>query len=217
MQRLMGVNRGLKSRFPELITFRSLQPRDCLSLLVSQLARESFLDISALQVPQESFTREALARFEILTELDDWANARDVETLAKSTAREKLYNADSTSDALLVMTEGDVLTGLDEMLQERHRRMAPSPGAAMEEILQVIPSVQQALDSQDLKLSAVPKTSTTATEVAQNVSQDVPMAKICLLQKSLNSAMPVYQMMSGRVWNPTNGKPLKKSSTTKTP
>ena len=87
MERLMAVNPGLRSRFPESINFRNLRPRDCFSLLASQLARESFTDTSALQVPQKSFTPEALARFEILTELDDWANARDVETLAKSIAR----------------------------------------------------------------------------------------------------------------------------------
>lgn len=130
MERLMAANAGLRSRFPESITFRSLQPQDCLSLLISQLARESFLDVSRLQTPQESFAREGMARFEVLTKLGDWANARDVETLAKGIAREQLYNADSTSDAVLVVTEHDVLTALDEMLEERQRRVGRSPQAA---------------------------------------------------------------------------------------
>ena len=88
-----------------------------------------------------------------------------------------MYNADFTSDDLLVMTEENVLTGLDKMLQERRRRMALSPGAATEDISPVLPSVQQPLDSQDLKLSAASIRSTATIGVVQDVNRVVPTAK----------------------------------------
>ena len=180
MERLMGVNRGLRSRFPDSVNFRSLQPQDCFSLLISLLAREPFLDISSLQIPQESFAREAIARFDILTKLGDWANARDVETLAKSITRDQLFNADSTSDALLVLTEEDVLTALEEMLQERRRRVALAARASMDRMSPALPSVQQVLDSQSLKPPALPIINTPATTVAQDLSEDVQMEEVSI-------------------------------------
>ena len=176
MERLMEVNSGLKSRFPEVINFSSLQPKDCLSLLLTKLASESFLDISVLQRPESPFTREAVARFETFTQLGGWANARDVETIAKAIARDQLYNSDPESNALLAVTDQGVLNFLDEMLRERQRHMELTPAAGTSGMPTVIPR-QQFLDPRRLDPPGPPRINNTTTDITKHAREDVQMAK----------------------------------------
>lgn len=123
MERLMGINAGLRSRFAESIPFRSFEPQDCLKLLVERLTGDSLLDVSSLQNPSESFQREAMAKFEVLIKLGEWANARDVESLAKGIARDQLSSADADPGTTLAVTEQDVLSALNQAIQQRQQRV----------------------------------------------------------------------------------------------
>jgi AAA+ superfamily predicted ATPase len=92
INRLMAQNPGLTSRFPEAIIFRGLEPTDCLDLLIRLLRgrqldmrkKKKDLDLSTLEVPARDFKQEILDQFNTLGRITNWANARDVQTIAKS-------------------------------------------------------------------------------------------------------------------------------------
>lgn len=84
INRLMSINPGLTSRFLETVTFRGFNPDECLELFTTILKKQKHFDIVALEFASAAFQQEVLHRFEVLISLANWANARDVGTLAKS-------------------------------------------------------------------------------------------------------------------------------------
>ena len=122
INRLMSINPGLTSRFPETVTFRGFSPNECLELFTKLLKKKKHLDIVTLESTSATFQREILHRFEVLTMLNNWANARDVDTLANSVFGQLLRTADSSSLEPMRLTETSVLTALDGMITERSKR-----------------------------------------------------------------------------------------------
>ncbi|KAI9783318.1 MAG: hypothetical protein M1816_001416 [Peltula sp. TS41687] len=122
INRLMSTNPSLSSRFPETVTFRSLNPQECLKLFTTLLRKEKYLDIAPVESPSAAFQQELLRRFENLTSLANWANARDVGVLAKAVFGQILRIADPTSPDLMRLDEITVLTALDAMITERSNR-----------------------------------------------------------------------------------------------
>lgn len=122
---LLSVNPGLSSRFPETVYFEPLSAENCLRLLTSLLAKKKKdveargkqLDLSCLLPPSGSFEKTMLDLFESLGRIDGWANARDVEQIAKAIFR----SVDLTADFLSV-EEHQVIGATQEMLQELSRR-----------------------------------------------------------------------------------------------
>ncbi|KAL4949890.1 P-loop containing nucleoside triphosphate hydrolase protein [Aspergillus filifer] len=92
INRLMTINPGLTSRFPEELEFKSLTPVQCIKLLTSILqAKKSDLsskinnfDLEALENPSSTFSQELVHRFSRLVQTANWANARDIQTLEKA-------------------------------------------------------------------------------------------------------------------------------------
>ncbi|KAL8792176.1 MAG: hypothetical protein Q9195_005198 [Heterodermia aff. obscurata] len=122
INRLMSINPGLTSRFPETITFRGFNPNECLELFTTLLKKKKHLDIVALTSASVMFQRELLQCFEVLTSLTNWANARDVGTLAKSVFGQLLCTADSASPDPIRLEETTMLTAFDVMITERSKR-----------------------------------------------------------------------------------------------
>ena len=123
INRLMSINPGLTSRFPETVTFRGFNPIECLELFTNLLKKKKHLDIVALEFASATFQQRLLHRFEVLTNFNNWANARDVGTLAKSVFGQLLRTADSSSLDPMRLTEPSVLTALDDMITERSKRV----------------------------------------------------------------------------------------------
>ncbi|KAG9229292.1 putative AAA family ATPase [Amylocarpus encephaloides] len=129
MNRLMAQNPGLTSRFPEAIIFRGLEPTDCLDLLIQLLRgrqldmrkKKKDLDLSTLEVPTPDFKQETLDQFGTLGRIAHWANARDVQTIAKSIFS-LLLKAGAMKKTIAVVTEDHVRTVLDSMISERSQR-----------------------------------------------------------------------------------------------
>jgi AAA+ superfamily predicted ATPase len=71
INRLMSINPGLTSRFPETVTFLSLSPPECLTLFTEILKKKGTFDISALESPSPAFTVEVLCRFKKLTNISN--------------------------------------------------------------------------------------------------------------------------------------------------
>jgi hypothetical protein len=142
INRLMNTNPGLTSRLPETISFCDLAPAECISLFTQTLARttmgkQDLLDLKVLESPAAAFRAALLQRFAALTHLANWANARDVQTLARSVFGTLVRSATPTDTEQLVVTEALVLEEIDSMLQERaHRATEATSSTPLDEALQ---------------------------------------------------------------------------------
>lgn len=131
INRLMSSNPGLTSRFPEAVIFRGISADECITLFTNllrkrkhQLSRNNVhLDIAALESPRDEFIKDLRHRFEALSRLPNWANCRDVETVAKSIFGE-IFKSDKILQGQSVIDEKTVLVHIDSMISERAHRGA---------------------------------------------------------------------------------------------
>ncbi|KAL7957161.1 P-loop containing nucleoside triphosphate hydrolase protein [Trichoderma compactum] len=130
INRLLSVNAGLTSRFPESIDFKPLKPDDCFRLLVDLLRKRKTevstrgkknMDISCLENPSALFLGECTTILAALSKADGWASARDIKQLAKNVFR--TVNLELPS---LKLEEKRVVQELHRMLQERQSMMNKS-------------------------------------------------------------------------------------------
>lgn len=127
INRLMAINPGLTSRFPESIPFDGLNPEACIQLLTTLLqSRKNKLsqklktvDINSLEQPTAAFKQQLNTRFSTLSQLSNWANARDVVTLAQAVFRVAVK---SITNDFLALSESMVVQEMDCMITERMKR-----------------------------------------------------------------------------------------------
>ncbi|KAJ5448828.1 hypothetical protein N7445_003649 [Penicillium cf. griseofulvum] len=128
INRLMSINPGLTSRFPESIQFDPLSPTDCVKLMRELLLKEkrdllsksqAQFDLVCLESPDFDFMEGMSQRFDILSKTAGWANARDVETLTKTIFGKSLQ---SSTEKRLTLSNDTVLEALDSMINERSSR-----------------------------------------------------------------------------------------------
>ncbi|KAG8626459.1 hypothetical protein KVT40_005404 [Elsinoe batatas] len=143
ISRLLRVNPGLSSRFPEEVTFSNLTPGACLTLLTTKLLRDKKLP-SDLNV-SNSKKEAVLQTLDALTKLDGWGNGRDVETIANRVRMDVL----SSAEAPLISWD-KILVQAQRMLQEKQSRMA----AGLEKIHIKAFVEPQAQASADMKIEA---------------------------------------------------------------
>lgn len=122
INKLLKVNAGLGSRFPEVIQFESLKPKDCVQLFVQRL-EEQKLDVTAVEpAPVKDKLQSS---FERLSALPDWGNARDVDALAKAVFG-RILKGSSAEKPEMVAKVGEVSAEVDEMIAEREKRNGDS-------------------------------------------------------------------------------------------
>ncbi|KAF2737120.1 P-loop containing nucleoside triphosphate hydrolase protein [Polyplosphaeria fusca] len=119
MNRLMNINPGLTSRFPESVIFPPMDAQFCLELLTKVLdgfrrKANAPLDLSILDPPSLELKNKLLELFESLTQLKSWGNARDVKTLAK-TMFGKLISTLVQPNTQLLVTEIFVIEALQNI------------------------------------------------------------------------------------------------------
>lgn len=128
INRLMAINTGLTSRFPETIEFKSLGSEDCLALLVDAL-RGKNVDVTILEPPSNDLSTTLQDSFNRLTRLSSWGNARDVKYLAG-----KIFSATlllpAAPGAELQLTESVVLDTMQDLVTEREHRDATAKAQA---------------------------------------------------------------------------------------
>ncbi|KAF7546720.1 hypothetical protein G7Z17_g8238 [Cylindrodendrum hubeiense] len=123
---LLSINPGMSSRFPEAVQFSSLEPRDCIVLMIEDLrkkkrqleSKNKRFDLSCLESARMPFIRGLEKRFQALSAQNGWANARDVLHLAKSMFRK----LDLTCEPL-VLSEDTIISSMNQMISERGDRM----------------------------------------------------------------------------------------------
>ncbi|KAH8750812.1 ATPases of the AAA+ class [Diaporthe sp. PMI_573] len=122
INKLLQVNAGLGSRFPEVIQFESLKPKDCVQLFVQRL-EEQKLDVT--DVKPAPVKAKLQSSFERLSALPDWGNARDVDALAKAVFG-RMLKGSSAGKPEMVAKVGEVSAEVDEMIAEREKRNGDS-------------------------------------------------------------------------------------------
>jgi len=122
---MLDINPGLSSRFSESINFHALGGEDCFQLLRTQLAKKKQLDITQVARPFGPFRDKAIAKFDELAALGNFANGRDVETISKDIVKSMMETKKSAGQALVV-TETTVFDKIDQMIAERKSRAQAS-------------------------------------------------------------------------------------------
>ncbi|KAK6526384.1 hypothetical protein TWF694_004981 [Orbilia ellipsospora] len=126
IDRLMSINPGLTSRFPESVVFNHMEPGSCLELLTKVLddlkkRKNAPLDLSVLESPTTELRESILCLFRDLSQLKSWGNARDVKSLAKNMFGE-LISQVTEPITHLVLTEDIIIKVMGSMFAERARR-----------------------------------------------------------------------------------------------
>ncbi|KAL7947483.1 P-loop containing nucleoside triphosphate hydrolase protein [Trichoderma barbatum] len=129
INRLLAVNAGLTSRFPETIDFRPLKPDACFRLLVDLLRKRKAdlsskgkeMDISCLETPSALFLSRCTATITSLIAVDSWASARDIKQLARN-----IFQTVDLEAPALKLEEKRVIQELNQMLRDRQSKMVKS-------------------------------------------------------------------------------------------
>ncbi|KAJ4487682.1 P-loop containing nucleoside triphosphate hydrolase protein [Lentinula aciculospora] len=121
MNRLMTVNTGLSSRFPETIAFRNMDHTHCLEVLDKSLRAEDVV-IEDLQKRWSGGYSEMANIFDCISTLPGWGNIRDVMTLAKQMIGEAYSDQNATLP--FILPNDRAMSIMTEMLTERQNRSA---------------------------------------------------------------------------------------------
>ncbi|KAL5119739.1 hypothetical protein ACEQ8H_002345 [Pleosporales sp. CAS-2024a] len=126
MDRLMSINPGLTSRFPETVIFRHLEPETSLELLIKVLGdikkhKKAPLDLSIFEPTSKPLHNRIISLFDQLSKLDSWGNARDVKSIAKNTFG-ALISIATQPTSKLVLTETTIIDTMERVLHERSCR-----------------------------------------------------------------------------------------------
>jgi hypothetical protein len=120
INKLMAINPGLTSRFPEVISFNHFSVSHCIELLFKCLKSKG-LDTSTLESSQglKNFLETS---FKELSTLPSWGNARDIQTLAKAIFSRMMRAR--TPPSSLAVPEATVVVEIKVMSKERWDRAA---------------------------------------------------------------------------------------------
>ena len=182
IDRLMSINPGLTSRFPEVVIFHHLDPATCLELLTKTLVglqqkKGAPLDLSIIDPPSLDLQERILRLFHELSALESWGNARDVKSLAKDMFG-ALISQPVTGVINLVLTEAHVTSAMQKMLEERSRR---SEAIGTSRFPHSLPLRQQHQSASEQQESPNPLAQETSTESAPTASQPPATAPITTL------------------------------------
>lgn len=171
INRLLSINPGMSSRFPEVIDFHSLSPDNCYDLILQLLLKQKHrlektnnsLVLDCLQNPTSEFKEDVISILRGLSMQTSWASARDMESLAKSIFNEAVKLRRGT---YVTITEAIVETELDKMFNEREtrsRQAAHVRGMAGPQTMQMPPPIQTRDNIQTQHQSATAADETTCT------------------------------------------------------
>ncbi|PWY84476.1 putative AAA family ATPase [Aspergillus sclerotioniger CBS 115572] len=163
VNRLMAINPGLTSRFFESIEFNGLSPDSCMQLLTNLLqSRKKSLtskltdfNMTSIESPSNTFHKLCKKHFSQLSKISNWANARDVQTLANGIFQNAIRKI---HDRKLLIDEALVIAELVHMVQERTNR--ESAQSLCKDPLALLQT--QARSTTDQPMTG-PSTNTTAT------------------------------------------------------
>lgn len=156
INRLLNVNPGMTSRFPEVIDFHGLDSNACFSLLAKKLSikkaeiekpGKGTMDVSCLEHPSLAFKDIITKTFTRLRGQPSWASARDVETLARGIFQKAIQAAAGSSPTSICVSEAMVRAELEEIDAERASRAKQSSQVLKDPIASLMQSKAQTTNS----------------------------------------------------------------------
>jgi AAA+ superfamily predicted ATPase len=126
INKLLDMNPGLASRFPEEIHFRPLNPSHCLDVLRMKLKAAGILS-RVLEDREPGVYDKLVMRVRVLAKTKGWGNARDMETLSKVISREVFALGEEDEEGVLSCSGEIVMAAFEGMLRERRARAAIKP------------------------------------------------------------------------------------------
>ena len=120
MNRLMSVNAGLSSRFPDHIVFTDMNARDCLQVVLKELTRKK-IRFPELEDKSTAIYAQMEALVDHLASLPNWGNARDMMTLSKELVSKALL-LDGNTGTKIELSGAAALEIFKKMVADRERR-----------------------------------------------------------------------------------------------
>jgi len=122
INKLLQVNTGLSSRFPEEVVFKNIEPVKCLEILDRKLQKQN-VQLPILRDPLSPIYTKLVSLVDQLSELPSWGNARDMETLAKKMVEIALTGDGSTTSDVFQLSDQDAVACFNGMLLQRRDRV----------------------------------------------------------------------------------------------
>ncbi|KJA27918.1 hypothetical protein HYPSUDRAFT_51406 [Hypholoma sublateritium FD-334 SS-4] len=122
INRLLSVNAGLSSRFPDQFVFQNMDADCCMDILRKELGKNKVVIDNLDDRTSRVYTgmKELILD---MSELQDWGNARDMITLSKRLAASALLSLTDLPDGANARLSADeALAITKKMLQDRQRR-----------------------------------------------------------------------------------------------
>ena len=135
------------------------------------------LDLSALEAPAPDFKQKTLDQFDTLGGIANWANARDVQTIAKGIFG-LLLKAGAMKNSTAVVTEAHVRTVLDSMISERRQRQdaaAIEPSSLHSDMMAQMQNIQAPPPPRTVATSSS-AINTSEAEAPPQLAKDTPPA-----------------------------------------
>ncbi|KDR65734.1 hypothetical protein GALMADRAFT_106825 [Galerina marginata CBS 339.88] len=122
MNRLMSVNTGLSSRFPDQVVFQNLDADSCLRVIRHELQKKG-VQIDGWNSDSFDINVEMKELIRDMSELADWGNARDMVTASKEMVNRALRSLKNADPSMAPTLSGEEASDvLRNMLSERQRR-----------------------------------------------------------------------------------------------
>ena len=125
INKLVSINPGLSSRFPEEINFKNMTPVQCVEILERTIRKQN-IQTPALTDPDSQIHDKMVTLIEDFSALPSWGNARDMKTLANKVVG-FVFKTCASSPNTLAVSEDDVFHLTKAMLRERQERCANLP------------------------------------------------------------------------------------------
>jgi SpoVK/Ycf46/Vps4 family AAA+-type ATPase len=122
IDKLLNNNSGLSSRFPDTILFKNISPKACLQILDEALRRKKVI-LPELHNPSSTGYSALKSVVEYLSRTPLWANAQDMETLAKTMSSLTLTQLPENGQSReLTLHVKDAIDVMQHMLDKQLRR-----------------------------------------------------------------------------------------------
>lgn len=208
INRLLNVNPGMTSRFPEVLDFYGLSAKDCLSLLTKKLQQQKLslekpgkgqMDLRCMIEGSKNFRATVVTQFETLSSQPNWASARDVESLYKAIFKSALKLSPSGTE--IQVSEAIVLNELGSMISERENRGKQS-GTQLRDPMQSL-SLEQAVPDMPLRKPTITKT--VSRQFVEKNEEDISKENIATKKEPVSSRQSRTAIrdagVSDLIWN----------------
>ncbi|KAJ4477292.1 P-loop containing nucleoside triphosphate hydrolase protein [Lentinula aciculospora] len=169
---LLSSNRGLSSRFTEEVIFSNLQPEECMTILVNDLAVKKVM-VLGIDDPTREIHQNVLGLFVEFMTMKDWGNARDVKTLAKKMV-ENAFARNVTFADSLILSGDDALEVARDMLADRRSREVTSPRSTRRKVSNAPVELPPAIPPQAPPPPSVGTSTNTATDATPKRARHRP-------------------------------------------